>query len=140
MDTFFILTLLGFIGLLTSAYSLYAYYRSVSDKNYHSLCDINDRISCSKTFRGKYGKFLGFPNGIWGVIFYSFLLYSVYELSIIWVFLLSVWGLFFSIRLFYILTTRVKVYCIDCILIYVVNALLFIVSFLEYIQYSPFLL
>ena len=133
---FAFLNILGFLGLLTSLYSLYAYFRSVRDKDYHALCDINDRISCSKTFRGKYGKFLGLPNGLWGIIFYSAILYSVNMLSVGWVLLLSAWGAIFSVRLAYILSTRVKVYCIDCITIYIVNGLLLIAAFLEYFQFA----
>lgn len=135
MDILFFLKSLGFIGLLTSLYSLYAFYRSVNDKDYHALCDINDKISCSKTFRGKYGSFLGLPNGIWGVVLYSFILYALYSSFIGWVLLLSIWSVIFSARLAYILATQVKLYCIDCIVIYTVNILLFVVSALLYFQF-----
>jgi len=129
-----IITFLGLVGLLTSSYSLYAYYRATHDKDYRALCDINNRISCSKTFRGKFGHFLGLPNGFWGIILYIIIIVAAYYQASLWLFLLSGWAVIFSIRLAYILITKVKLLCIDCIIIYVVNALLLIVSSIVYLS------
>lgn len=71
------------VALLLSAYTLYVEAKAENDKNYRAVCDINEKISCSKVFTSEYGTGFGLkflpealklPNGIYGIAFYGILL------------------------------------------------------------------
>lgn len=121
------LTSLFSFGFLLSAYAVYVHYRSSKDSNYKSACDLSDKTSCSDTFTSEYGSHFGIPNGYYGMGFYILMIILINFDHTEWVFYLSVTSLIVSCYLAYLLITKVKRVCLDCIAIYIVNIVSFII-------------
>ncbi|MAE12978.1 hypothetical protein CMO92_00295 [Candidatus Woesearchaeota archaeon] len=118
------------LGFLLSSYGYYIERKSEADKRYKAVCDINDRMSCSKTFQSKYGTFLGVSNSLWGMLFYFVvILLAGYGLNR-FVFYLSLLAVLGSVYLAYILYVKLKNFCLICNGIYLVNVLLLVFSYL----------
>ena len=111
-------------GFCISYYSYYISRRRKKKPEYRPACDINDRISCSKPMESSYGKTGGIDNAIIGILFYTgMLLASWYELlPILRIGAIgsAIISLYFAYRLFFTL----RIICILCIAIYVINGLL----------------
>lgn len=118
MVALIILSALGF-GL-----SLYAYYlehKLQEDPNYHPVCNISDRVSCTKPITSPYGKLLGFSNSILGLIFYPLLgcLALLNQPKILQIAAIGL--LLVTVYLAYILFAKVKAICPLCLAVYLVN-------------------
>ena len=124
---FALIRLLCMLGIALSAYALYVKKRFDADKTYKATCDISDKISCTKAFESGHGTLFLVPNSVWGILFY-FLVFFLSYVSLTLVFIFSLFSVFGSIYLAYILYTKVKSYCLVCTSIYAVNFLLFFIS------------
>lgn len=123
-----LIIILAAIGFCLSLYALYLDRKVQEDPNYHPVCNISDRISCTKPITSGYGKLFGFSNSILGIIFYPILGLLAF-LNQPTVLLLAASGLLlFTIFLAYVLFAKVKAICPVCIAIYLVNISIFIVS------------
>ena len=120
--------IIAIIGYLVSLYSFYVEKKSKS-KDYKALCDINDKMSCTKAFSSKYGKLFMVSNSTMGIVFYFIVFLLAYFNQINYVFYLSVLAIIGSICLAYLLYFKVKTICIVCTGIYLVNILLVIFSY-----------
>jgi len=118
--------ILSIIGILLSLYTLYLHVKINNNANYRAICDINDRMSCTKTIKSKAGKIFGIPNGIFGIGFYVLLLILIYLNFINYVFYLAVLGLISTVYFAYELYFKMKMFCLVCNGIYVINVLIFI--------------
>jgi len=91
---------------------------------YKPACDINDRFSCSKPIMSEYGTLFGISNSVLGLLFYI----SIILLTILGFMKLVFWAVLAacaaSLMLAYILFFKLKVFCIVCSSIYLINALL----------------
>ena len=123
-----IITILAIIGLLLSIYALYVEKKSLN-KKYRPVCDINNRVSCTKAFSSSYGKILGIPNSVFGIIFYVIILILNALNNIQIIFYLAVISVLGSIYLAYVSHIKLKTFCIICNSIYLVNILLLIFSY-----------
>lgn len=117
------------IGLLLSIYTLYVEKKMEKSKNYKALCDISDKISCTKAFGTNYGHILGISNAIPGIGFYILILILTYYNQLNFIFYFSALSFLASIYLAYIIYFKLKNFCLVCNGIYVVNLLLLIFSY-----------
>lgn len=75
------------IGIFLSLYGMYVEIMAAYDDDYEAMCDINEKISCTKVFTSEYGRgfgilgslvgddsILNLPNPIFGILFYSTLI------------------------------------------------------------------
>ncbi len=117
------------VGFLLCIYGLYVERKLKLNQSYQAVCDLSDKVSCTKTFLSPWGKMLGVSNICVGLLFYA---------GMILLGLLNQGGLAFvgaisacvaSIFLAYILYTKVKTFCLLCMSIYIVNILLLLVSY-----------
>ena len=120
--------ILSFIGIILSIYAYSVERKSKKQENYKAICDINERMSCSKAFSSKYGSILGISNAIKGIFFYIILIILSF-ISLKAVFYLSILSLLGTVYLVYVLYFKLKNFCIVCTLIYLVNILLLIFSY-----------
>ena len=125
-----IIQLLAIAGFLLSFYALYVEKKTEQDKNYQPLCDISNKISCTKTFKSKWGKTFGIPNSVYGLLFYV-LLFILTFISIKLIFYLVVLSVLGSFYLAYVLYFKLKTVCLVCYSTYIVNILLLIFSYLK---------
>lgn len=125
----FVIQTLAAIGFAISQYVFWVEKRTREDRDYTPLCDINDRISCTRAFKSRYGNLLGFSNSILGMFFYTVLFIAQLLGFEMMVFGLSFAAAVASFGLAYILYFRVKSLCLICTSIYVINILLLVFSY-----------
>jgi vitamin-K-epoxide reductase (warfarin-sensitive) len=132
-------------GIIFSGYAVYVEHRTSLDADYEALCDISEKVSCSKVFTSDYGHILSqvglvskgssldLPNAALGFFFY--LVYLVFyrlfrnsklgQLSLLG---MSVLSLMFSAYLSVVLATVLHEFCVVCTSSYVCNFGLFVSS------------
>ena len=116
------------IGLLLSLYALYVERKSEKE-GYKAVCDINDRMSCTKAFKSSYGKMFKISNSVMGIIFYILIIVLSFMGFKNYVFYLAIASTLASFYLWYVLTFKVKTICVVCYSIYIVNILLLVLSY-----------
>lgn len=111
--------LLAILGIIISVYAIIIRYSKKKQ-----LCDINQKISCTKAIKGSRGTTLQIPNGFFGIIFYLLVMFlpQIY-------FLLTSIGLICTVVLF-VRLRQLNIHCIVCYAAYVINILLFIQNFI----------
>lgn len=123
--------LLSTLGFLISLYTYNTELNLKKNKRYKPICDVNNKLSCSKTLTSKFGHLAGFSNSLGGIFFYILILILAnYNLNN-YVFYLSIPGFIGTIYLAYLSLIRLKTYCLICNFIYVINILLLINSYLS---------
>ena len=126
-----ITVILIIIGFLLSAYSFYVVKKMKKEKNYKAVCDISDRVSCTRAFSSKYGEIFGLSNTIYGMIFYAIIFILALFGFINYIFYLSIFSVIGSIYLAYVLYFKLHNLCLVCHGIYLVNLLLLIFSYVK---------
>lgn len=118
------------IGLAISLYGLWVERKKKANVNYKPVCDISDRISCSKTMMSPWGKLFGISNVYLGMVAYV----AMMVLAVLNLQQLALYGavmlVLASLFLAYILFAKIKTVCLICISIYAVNLALLICAFL----------
>lgn len=137
----YILFLLAFLGLAVSVELTYIYFKA----NFlpgagPSFCTLNEYIDCDAVARTTYSTFLGVPQSIWGMCFYSFIMFlSIFPFNKFkffenfknpesYIFTLSSFSVLFSINLWLILSFLIHKVCLLCYVLYFVNIMLFLFS------------
>lgn len=124
------LLIISAIGFFLSLYAFYVERKLKSQKNYKAVCDISDRISCTKAFAAGYGRIFGISNSLAGMLFYALVFIITFYGSLNLTFYLSILSIFASLYLAYVLQFKVRAVCLICYSIYAVNMLLLIFSYL----------
>ncbi|XP_063706332.1 vitamin K epoxide reductase complex subunit 1-like protein 1 [Culicoides brevitarsis] len=138
------LAIAALLGTLISAYGSYVELTLEENENYEAMCDISEKISCSKVFSTEYGKGFGIvgkvlgedsilnvPNGLFGLVFYPFFLVTAFikcgkvARAQKWMALTSN---FLSVYLAYLLYFVIQNLCVVCVALYIVNAFLLVFS------------
>ncbi len=126
-----IIELFSIVGFVLSVYAFKVENKLKTNKKYHAICDLNNKVSCSKTFMSKYGHLAGFSNSLGGIFFYLLIfilaIYSVDNL----IFYLSLLGFLGTVFLAYLSFIQLKTYCPVCTLIYILNILLLVFSYIR---------
>ncbi|XP_055843218.1 vitamin K epoxide reductase complex subunit 1-like protein 1 [Episyrphus balteatus] len=132
------------IGLALSGYATYVEIRVEKDDDYQAMCDISEKISCTKVFASRYGKGFGIigwilgeesllntPNGELGIVFYIVIgILSLVEGSFsskIQLFL-AILSNCMSIYLAYLLYFVLDNLCVVCVGTYGVNLVLLLLT------------
>ena len=124
-----LIQVLSILGLLVSLYAFRTELKIKHDKKFKAICDKNNKVSCSKAFLSKYNNLSGIPNSLAGVIFYLILfLLITYNLKE-FIFPLTLLAFIGSLFLGYLSYVKLKVFCIVCNLIYLINLGLVILSY-----------
>lgn len=122
------LLLLSIAGFLISLYGFYIEQKLKTNPNYKPICDISDRVSCTKPIKSPLGKLFGISNTIVGMFFYSVMIVlswiGLYQM----VFVGAIGACLVSLYLAYILYFRIKTFCLICTITYAINAALLLVS------------
>jgi len=122
------LQILAIVGLFLSIYAYHVEKKLEKQANYHAVCDISEKIQCSKTFGSEYGKTAGVSNSVGGALFYI-LVFILTFFNISFIFYLAILSILGSLYLAYIQYVKIKTFCLVCSSIYIVNILLLIFSY-----------
>ncbi|MAH07650.1 hypothetical protein CMI38_05380 [Candidatus Pacearchaeota archaeon] len=127
LDYIFVLAVIGF---LLSLYFYFVGRRLLVDRNYRAGCDLSEGVSCTKVASSDYSKMFGFSNALIGIGFYLIVLllawFSIYN----WLFWLELFASLFSVYLIYLMF-RIRLLCVVCVGIHVVNFLLLWLSYVR---------
>ena len=121
------------LSLIGIAISIYAYSTEIKlrkDKKFKALCDISDKISCSKAFMSDYSKLFGISNALMGIFFYLIIMFISFFLMRV-VFYLAILSVIGSLYLAYISYIKLKTFCLVCTLVYIINILILIFSYIN---------
>ena len=121
---------LSLLGAVASVYAFYLERKVSKNSKYKAVCDINDKMSCTKAFSSGYGKLFGVSNGVMGIIFYLLIIAMVLFQFSSYIFYLAILSVLASLYLWYLLTFKVKAVCVVCYTIYGINIALLILSYL----------
>lgn len=117
------------VGFLLSGYAYRIGQLAGKKKNFNALCDINEAVSCSKAFSSEYAHHLGASNAFWGMLFYT----GTFVLGLLsegfYLFVLTTLGVIASVYLAYMLFARLRITCVVCVMIHLVNLILFFLSY-----------
>ncbi len=114
------------LGIILSIYAFVTEYKLKHKRSYKPVCDISKEVSCSKAFLSKYGKLGGISNSLVGIFYY--LVIFLFANDSYYLFLLTFAGLISSILLAYLSFVKLKIFCLVCNAIYIVNLILFILA------------
>jgi len=125
------IALVAAAGFALSLYDYFVERKIMANPAYKPACDLSDRISCSKPILSQYGKLFFVSNALVGMAFYSVVfIAALLGLSQV-LFILACGAIGASLVLAYILYFKVHALCLICSAIYVVNILLFVLSYIN---------
>ena len=125
-----IIGLIAFIGALLTVYLLHVEAMLLQNKGYKSVCDINDKISCTAVAKSKYSHIFGVSNAVLGILYYGLIAILSLFGDITLILYLSIPAVIMSSILWYILFFKIKKICLVCYATYVINFLILILSLL----------
>lgn len=112
------------IGLMLCLYSYTVEQKIKQDQSYKPFCNLSDRISCSKPIQSSYGALFGVSNSLVGIFFYLAILILAALNMKTTIVAAAFAACCASIVFAFILAFKVKAFCLICVSIYLVNALL----------------
>ena len=118
------------LALVDTGYLIYSHYRNYTDITFSSFCALTKAINCDTVSQSPWSIFFGIPMAIWGLC--SYLLFFILFLATsrknknskdLWhlLFLLGLLYSLASIYLGYVSATKVKAYCLLCLVSYSIN-------------------
>jgi len=126
------IVLLSLCGFGLSFYVYRLEQALAANPEYKPVCELSDRVSCTKPILSEYGSILGVSNGILGLLFYSMIAVAAFVGAVGFIFYSAVAACLVSLYLAYLLLFRIHAICPICISIYATNFALLIVSYLNY--------
>jgi len=117
------------VGFIVSLYSFFIEQKLKYNPAYKPICDISDRVSCTKPFTSPYGNVFFLSNAVIGIFFYAFIMTLAWCEYATLIFYCSLAAVITSVYLAYILYTKIKSLCLLCAVIYAVNLALLVVSY-----------
>lgn len=116
------------IGALVSGYGLHVERRKRKERSYRPWCDFREGMMCSTVLTSEYSHLLGPSNALLGLLFYPAVavlhILGLHDLVLI-ALVASVMG---SVVLAYLLTFRLRDFCIVCTTIYAVNIAMLVIA------------
>ncbi len=126
-----VLLLLAILGFALSVYAYFVEINVARDEAYKPICDISDRMSCTKLFASQYAKLVGIPNTMIGMLFYILIFVLACFSAASLIFYISIAACIVTVGLAYISHVMVRSFCLLCTSIYIVNILLLVVSYMN---------
>lgn len=122
---------LAIVGFLVSVYAYITEEKIKENPNFKPVCDISDRISCSKPLKSEYANIFYISNTMAGIIFYALLAVLAFFNMAAALFYASIAACAASLYLAYLLYFKIQALCLICTSLYIINALLFFFSYKE---------
>ena len=117
------------IGFLVCVYGFFIKRNLKLDQDYKAVCDLSDKVSCTKTFLSPWGKLFGISTIYIGMVFYAAMILFGLSGQVQLVFLGAVSACIASLFLAYILYAKIKTFCLVCVTTYVVNVILLVLAY-----------
>ena len=132
------MTVLASAGLVAAATSTYVHMRMLGDPGYASFCDINATVSCTQVYQSRYGRVVGVPVALGGVIWFAAVLLLTYAAAraprtsapnvsgylLLWSTIGLAVAMYMAYASFFVLGTV----CLLCVVVYVAVVGIFVLS------------
>jgi vitamin-K-epoxide reductase (warfarin-sensitive) len=119
---------LAAVGFCISLYTYLLEKKIKKQPNYKSVCDISDRVSCTKPMKSPYASIFYFSNAIVGVAYYLMIIVlALLQMHSLLLFA-TVIGCIASAFLAYLLYFKIKSLCLLCTSLYIINILLLLLA------------
>ncbi|MFZ5954576.1 MAG: vitamin K epoxide reductase family protein [Candidatus Dependentiae bacterium] len=119
---------LALIGLFISFYAWLLEQKLKKNPSYKPVCDLSDKISCTKPITSSYANLLYFSNSVWGMFYYLLITAVVLLGKFNLLTVITAGGVLASFVLAYILLFKIRSLCVLCVSLYVINILLFVMA------------
>lgn len=140
-----LIILISLLGVIDSSYTLIIYNRIIGSQfAYKSICAISEFVNCDVVITSRFGKILGIPSSVYGIITYSAIaLFSIIHfltrkperrVYYSYLFGISLFTSLLSIYLFAISLLVIKALCLMCIGLYIINFSLLTISTIEVVR------
>lgn len=120
---------LALTGLLLSFYAVHVAVARRASKRYRPLCDVSDRVSCSKAFLSPHGTLFRLHNGWIGAIAYLLMFILASREWFAALLVMAAVASLLSIYLAFITYVEMRNFCIVCTAVYAVNFTLLAFSY-----------
>ncbi len=127
-EFFMDLIVLDCLGIGISLYAVYVFSRIKKNSAYRAVCDISDKVSCTKTMISPYGSYFGISLVYVALGFYSLILVLALFKAHMLIFVVSLLGVIASGYFAYLQYWKLKLLCLICTSLYIINILLLLVS------------
>lgn len=120
-----IIIILAIIGLFISLYTYWVEQKIKRDSAYKPVCDLSDRVSCSKPMLSPYSNIFFFSNALIGTTYYIAVIFLSYFNMVKILFIIALGACVMSAGLAYLLYFKIKSLCLLCTSLYIINVLIF---------------
>ena len=120
------IVLLAVAGFCISAYTFFVERKIKQTATYKPVCDISDRISCTKPMQSPYANLFYVSNATMGMLFYVGIGILAWLDMFTLVLVGAVVSALTSCFLAYLLYVKIKVLCLLCTSLYIINALMLV--------------
>lgn len=142
---YILILILVIAGILDTIYLTLAHYKNYTDLTYSSFCALSKAINCDTVSQSPWSIVFGLPLSVWGLFGYSYFLLLLFFLRRKNNASISLWSILFllsiifsgsSLYLAYISSSKIKAYCVLCILSYLISFLLFLLCLMVRKRFS----
>lgn len=116
------------IGFCISLYTYVVEKKIKENPTYKPVCDISDRISCSKPMNSRYANIFFFSNALLGMLYYVLIIILAVLNTSTLLFIASLCSCIVSGILGYLLYFKIKSFCLLCTSLYIINLIIFLLS------------
>ena len=120
---------LATLGLIIAIYGITVERKLKQDMQYKAVCDISDKISCTRPMLSQYNSMLGISNSLAAAIYYAIII-ALALLQQKQLLLIAVFGGLVVTAVFaYILYFKIRSLCLICTSLYTINIALALVCY-----------
>ena len=124
----FMILILGTLGFGISLYAYITEQKVKLNPAYKPVCDLSDRISCSKPMKSPYATIFFLSNAVVALFFYMLIVILALLNATKLIMIAATVSCIVSCGLAYLLFFKIKSLCILCTSLYIINFLLLICS------------
>lgn len=117
------------VGFCISFYTYLLEKKVKENPTFKPVCDLSDRISCTKPMFSPYANLFYFSNAFVGMMFYVFVAILALFHAHTLLFVATLGGCLVSLVFAYLLYFKIKTLCLLCTSMYIINILLLVLSY-----------
>lgn len=119
-----LIIILAIIGFCISLYTYFIEQKIKTTPSYKPVCDLSDRVSCSKPIQSIYGNIFFISNALAGMLYYILIAALSWFHFDMLLLVAAIASCIFSLYLAYLLYFKIKSFCLLCTSLYFINFLI----------------
>jgi len=128
------IVILAVLGFCIALYVFLLERKVRQQPDYKAVCDLSDKISCTKPIRSPYGYLFYVSNGTAGVLLYAILaILAAFDMRVL-VLIAAIVASLVSLFLAYLLYFKIKALCLLCTSLYIINFIILYLSITSFLK------